>query len=67
MSHAFYDFDTLVKGSAAMVDLIRDLYADSDPERLVSPPVKPGFLRNQLSEEPPLEGCSIEELLKDTK
>jgi hypothetical protein len=59
MSHDFYDFDTLTKGSAAIVDLIKELYVDN-PSRLVLPPVQPGFLRNQLSETPPLKGCSIE-------
>jgi hypothetical protein len=48
MSHDFYDFDTLTKGSAAIVDLIKELYVDN-PSRLVLPPVQPGFLRNQLS------------------
>lgn len=31
------------------------------------PPVQPGFLRSVLSESPPEKGCSISELLYDTK
>lgn len=53
MSHQFYDFDTLQQGTSKMVETIKELYQDSDPSRLVSPPVTPGFLRNSLPENPP--------------
>ena len=49
MSHQFYDYKTLTEGSADMVKLIQDLYSDNDPDRLVLPPVSPGFLRNKIS------------------
>lgn len=67
MSHEFYDYKTLAEGSASMVKLIQELYSDSDPERLISPAVSPGFLRNKLAEEPPEKGSTIEDLLHDTK
>ena len=60
MSHSFYDFDTLTKGSAAMTQLIKELYKDGQNEdRLILPPVKAGFLRSSVSQQPPEKGCSL--------
>ena len=48
-----------------MVELIKDCAKDiySNEEALVTPLVKPGFVRQQLPEEPPEEPHSIEHLI----
>jgi aromatic-L-amino-acid decarboxylase len=65
MSHTFFDYETLEKGTAQMVKLIEECYAKT--EGPVLPDVKPGFLRHQLPENPPEEGESVEHLIERTK
>lgn len=46
MSHQFYDYETLDRGTQQMVGLIKELYSQTDAP--VHPEVKPGFLRHAL-------------------
>ena len=69
MSNPFFNTDTLMKGGQQMLQLIKECSEDiyGDNSKPVLPDVEPGFLRNQLPEDPPEEGKEIEHLLEMTK
>lgn len=61
--------ESLKEGSRKMADLIEQCARDTfgNNEGLVLPLNKPGFLRQQLTQDPPQEGHSLDELLEVTK
>jgi aromatic-L-amino-acid/L-tryptophan decarboxylase len=69
MSNPFFSTETLMTEGHRMLELIKNCAEDifENGEQPVHPNVQPGFLRSQISEEPPEEGRQMEQLIEITR
>lgn len=64
----YLDTKILVESGTQMLHMVSRKFEQMENLQFpVVPLVQPGFLRNQISEYPPMKGESIEEILKDTE
>ena len=62
----FFNPNQLVKNGTKALKLVAETYENFENIK-VFPSIKPGFLRSQLPDAPPMKGEDFDEILKDTK